>query len=123
MARDPPASQPRRGGKPQAPRIELLYFTTQEMGQRMLDIGLVTAQGGVPMQEGTVVVIKPAEAVSYRVPGSGAVILEVEAGCRKTRVCEVMAPSPEGCGEEGGPQMWLEALREHCPAVTIRTFS
>lgn len=124
LARDPPASSSSLSSasakKAAGPRIELLYFTTQEMGQRMLELGLMTAQGGIPMQEGTVVLVKPAEAVSYRLPQQpGATLWEVEFGSRKQRVREVVSPERD---EEGGPEAWLEALREQCPMVAVRMF-
>lgn len=122
LARDPCASSSLSSAsskKAAGPRIELLYFTTQEMGQRMLELGLMTAQGGMPMQEGTVVLVKPAEAVSYRLPQPGATLWEVEFGSRKQRVREVVSPERD---EEGRPEAWLGALREQCPMVAVRMF-
>lgn len=84
-------------------RVMLHYFTTQEMGQRMVDMGVSTDQGAIPMSEVTAFRIKtPADVINYRPPDAKATVFEVE----YDRYRELVSPE-----DDVSLQYWLDALR------------
>jgi hypothetical protein len=84
-------------------RVMLSYFTTQEMGQRMVDMGVSTEQGSIPMGEVTAFRVKtPADVINYRPPDAKATVFEVE----YDRFRELVSPE-----DDVSLQYWLDALR------------
>lgn len=98
-------------------RTELFWFTTQEMGQRMFEIGVPTQQGSVVLEESTSFRVRTAsDILTYRPPEPEATIFELEAYTPHStttsggggKVRELISPEDE---ESLG--YWMEALKPY----------
>jgi hypothetical protein len=85
-------------------RVGLFYFTTREMGVRMMELGLSTEQGVIWMPSVRALRVKtPSDIITYKPPDPASTIIEVET---EEGITELMSPE-----DLAGLDYWLGALR------------
>lgn len=87
-------------------RVSLYYFTTQEMGQRMLELNVSTEQGVIQLHKiSSIEVRKNCDGAAYRFPDPTATVLELIGEKKGTELL-----SPE---DNDAVSFWISALEPY----------
>lgn len=91
-------------------KLGLFYYTTQEMGNRMMDLGVSTEQGVIPLPSVKKIrVVAPGDPKTYNPPGPSATVLELVTD----KAIELISPECEAHNSISNVQYWLDALSPH----------